>query len=193
MNRTERIASYFRSKRHRSVLDWFWEYVDKRPDGCWLWAGSVNKSGYGVFTGRGIRAHRFAWEVENRRQVPDGLELHHECKNKRCVNPTHLRACTHQENVLAECKDRCKHGHAFTPENTKINSAGARVCRECRRLNGVKRRLPQRRRKAERREQRAAERAVIRGHYESGMTQAEIVRLMGVSSGHVSKVVRHVI
>lgn len=28
---------------------------------------------------------------------------------------------------------RCKHGHAFSPENTHLRSDGGRVCKECRR------------------------------------------------------------
>lgn len=31
-------------------------------------------------------------------------------------------------------KKHCKRGHEFTPENTKINSKGARVCITCRRI-----------------------------------------------------------
>lgn len=30
-------------------------------------------------------------------------------------------------------RTHCRRGHAYTPENTLINSAGARVCRTCKR------------------------------------------------------------
>lgn len=34
--------------------------------------------------------------------------------------------------------EHCVHGHAYTPENTRINKAGARTCRECSRLHSAK-------------------------------------------------------
>jgi hypothetical protein len=39
-------------------------------------------------------------------------------------------------------KARCKHGHEFTPENTKVDMYG-RHCRECKRIHNreTKRRL----------------------------------------------------
>ncbi len=30
----------------------------------------------------------------------DGLEILHQCDNKRCVNPNHLKLGTHSENIL---------------------------------------------------------------------------------------------
>ncbi|MYR63887.1 hypothetical protein GTY54_49370 [Streptomyces sp. SID625] len=49
---------------------------------------------------------------------------------------------THQENRNAarremtaanprEPRTHCRHGHEFTPENTRVNTAGARVCKTC--------------------------------------------------------------
>ena len=61
--------------------------------------------GYGQFElGGGSRqkrnrtyAHRFAYE-QAKGAIPDGLEIDHLCRNRRCVNPDHLEAVTHQEN-----------------------------------------------------------------------------------------------
>jgi hypothetical protein len=36
-------------------------------------------------------------------------------------------------------KDTCKHGHKYTPENTKMLSGGQRACRECLRITARRR------------------------------------------------------
>lgn len=62
---------------------------------CWVWALGVDKHGYGKTTRRGVRlkAHRVAYE-EAFGSVPEGHDVHHECEEKLCVNPAHLRALT---------------------------------------------------------------------------------------------------
>lgn len=87
----------------------FWPKVDKdgpvpehRPDlgPCWVWVAGGWKRGYGCFyhDNRMTRAHCFAYELLVG-PVPDGLELDHLCRNKGCVNPTHLEPVTHDENI----------------------------------------------------------------------------------------------
>lgn len=69
--------------------------------GCWLWTGQLNNTGYGLFwyqTGK-RGAHVVLWELL-RGLVPDGLELDHLCRVRRCVNPDHLEPVTHSENLL---------------------------------------------------------------------------------------------
>ncbi|MCH7510215.1 MAG: HNH endonuclease [Proteobacteria bacterium] len=88
----------------------FWSKVDRSEvDGCWLWQGTLaspNDCGqrYGTFefseSGKRVyfRAHRFAWMVCNGR-IPDGKVIMHICDVSLCVNPAHLRAATHAENI----------------------------------------------------------------------------------------------
>ena len=147
---------------------WIWnKKIDKegpvpenRPDlgPCWLWLGSI-AGGYGRY-GKGpgtTMAHRIAWEMEHG-PIPDGLELDHLCRVRRCVNPSHLELVTHRENVLRgegiaareAVQTHCKYGHEFTPENTLPQSCGrrGRRCRECKRAEG---REYQRRKRSEKR------------------------------------------
>lgn len=69
--------------------------------GCWLWIGTKCKD-YGMFyvpeTQRSVRAHKWLWELVHG-PVPQGYELDHLCHNKTCVNPNHLEAVTHWENM----------------------------------------------------------------------------------------------
>lgn len=71
-----------------------------RESGCWVWVGSCHPKGYGFFYagGRQVYAHRYFYEFVYGR-VPPGLELHHRCENKSCVNPHHLKPVTHAENI----------------------------------------------------------------------------------------------
>lgn len=74
----------------------FWSKVEKREDGCWVWAGgtysnSTHKLLYGRFRigAHSYAAHRISWHIFHG-TIPDGLQLDHRCYNTLCVNPAHL-------------------------------------------------------------------------------------------------------
>lgn len=104
-----------------------------------LWTGCRTHEGYGRLTiqARPYSAHRVAYVIE-RGALPGDRTLDHLCRNPSCVNPAHLEPVTMVENVMrGEClpaqnsrKTHCIRGHAFTPENTRIDR-GTRSCRQC--------------------------------------------------------------
>lgn len=104
--------------------------------GCWLWLGHLFRAGYGgaapLIKGRSHRVHRIVYEYFCG-PIPDGLELDHLCRVKRCCNYAHVEPVTHAVHMGRKGPygaGRCKRGHYYTPENTAMRSGG-RLCRAC--------------------------------------------------------------
>lgn len=108
------------------------------PDACWPWLGALS-AGYGSLRvyGRHFHAHRLAYVIFNG-PIPPGLVIDHVCRNPACVNPTHLEAVPHRENVLRGTagdwqrrKTHCPQGHEYTPENMYSRPKGHGRERQC--------------------------------------------------------------
>lgn len=126
------------------LIERFWRKVDKSsgPNGCWLWTDSASGTGYGYLgiggrSGRRCQAHRLVYELVVG-PIPEGLQIDHICRVRRCVRPDHLRVVTQRENLLAgegvsaknAVKTECKRGHpleSYVPGKS-------RQCRVCQNL-----------------------------------------------------------
>ena len=106
-------------------------------EGCWFWHGAKNNNGYGMMyvgysdpeTSNGARvAHRLSFEHWVH-PIGAGLEIDHLCRVRHCVNPSHLRAVTHKQNMacgLYAMKTHCKHGHDIRENFYKQNKVSGR-------------------------------------------------------------------
>jgi hypothetical protein len=110
------------------------------PAECWEWTATVNRYGHAQVTlaGKTHGAHRIAyqWLVG---PIPDSLVIDHLCRNRACVNPSHLEPVTAEENVMRGYgapaiharKTHCPQGHPYDETNTILLTDGGRRCRTC--------------------------------------------------------------
>ena len=108
--------------------------------GCWDWM-AWRDHGHGRFhlgpEGK-IYAHRFAYQVWIG-PIPNGLGIDHLCRNRACVNPSHLEPVTNRINTLRGntiparriAQTHCVHGHPFSDANVRLRPDGTRQCRAC--------------------------------------------------------------
>lgn len=133
-------AAYFPAPD--DVLQARWLAKVEVADGCWMWTGAKHWFGHGSIaiprTRRTAYAHRLAYEWFVG-PIPEGLEIDHVCRVPSCVNPTHLEAVTHRENVqrgnvrlIFGSRTHCVNGHPFSGENVRPRGEGqGRVCVTC--------------------------------------------------------------
>jgi HNH endonuclease len=101
----------------------------KRPLSDCIIGSRVGKNGYARLPSgrRGIYfyAHRVAYQ-EAYGPIPEGFHVHHDCGNKACVNPEHMRALAPRDHHRLS-GDRCGH------HDRGMKKDGRSYCRVCER------------------------------------------------------------
>lgn len=85
-------------------------------------------------------AHRYAYRLWVG-EIPDGMEVHHRCRNPLCVRPDHLEIVTPRRNAELERMRTCREGHDLAdPQNCLWDKLGRRRgCIICHRAKARKR------------------------------------------------------
>jgi hypothetical protein len=80
--------------------------------------------------------------------IPEGMVIDHMCRNRACMNPTHLEPVTISENIRRgdtggweKRKTECHRGHPYAGDNLYVTPTGKRQCKKCRVINWKNRKV----------------------------------------------------
>jgi hypothetical protein len=140
------VPTVKKGPKRKPPIERFRKYIEVAENGCWNWTGHRDTKGYGSFSlpggaGHSVYAHRWSYQYFVG-PVPEGMEVGHKCGNRGCVNPQHLQAMSHRENLFDSMtsarrnaeKTHCVQGHEYLEHNTIRTPEGHRACKECKRL-----------------------------------------------------------
>jgi len=145
------------------LIDRLW-FRSEVQDGCWVSSRALTRNvrdgkGYpGIRIGdRMLPVHQAGW-LALVGPIPEGTELHHKCRNKRCWRPEHLQPLTPDDHSRIHALQFCTKGHAMTPDNLYVRPNppegwSGRACKTCK--TGYNKTRSERR-SAERRARKAA-------------------------------------
>lgn len=168
-------------RRNEDTDNYFWSRLSL-PDqnGCRKWLKGLYTDGYGQawFNGKGIRAHRLAWELTFG-PIPKGKLVLHNCPGKdnpTCCNPDHLWLGTNEENM----EDARRKGQFVTGERHGRYTKPERTARGERHASRTK---PESKCKLS--QDQVLE---ILKRRESGETQRRVAKYYGVSQSHIARI-----
>ena len=135
----------------------FWAKVRALQNGCWEWTASCTPKGYGHFNAvdtpgrKYVNAHRYAY-LNLVGPIPDGMELDHLCRNRKCIRPHHLDVVTHAVNARRGMSPTvilwrwgvCRNGHPRSESYTRKGTSKIVFCRPCRRAQRARQRASER-------------------------------------------------
>lgn len=118
--------------------------------GCWNSNYAPGPKGYATISWRedgksySVPVHRASW-VHTNGPIPDGMVVDHMCRNRRCVNPEHLRLLTLARNTQLRLgrdfpEGQCAFGHREDIYMKRYYWGGRwqRACTECLRIRNAR-------------------------------------------------------
>jgi hypothetical protein len=113
--------------------------------GCWNWIGAITKIGYGQFSIKTnkkntLLAHRVSYTLHIG-IIPKGMCILHNCDNRKCVNPEHLRLGTNKDNTTDMFLKGREHDRKGINNNSKLDEKAIKEIRNFPRARGYQNRL----------------------------------------------------
>jgi hypothetical protein len=84
--------------------------IDEKT-GCWNWDGNLDKRGYGkiMVMVDGVQktklVHRYSYAIYNDIELNISDIICHQCHNRRCFNPAHLKNGSLKNNSFEQLRD----------------------------------------------------------------------------------------
>jgi hypothetical protein len=139
------LEKYRLAARHLQTVGLLINGSAEQDDGCRVWTRARLASGYGVvhYQRQALLAHRLSYWVFHG-PIEGELVVDHMCSNRSCVEPSHLRLLTREQNSAEAWpakKTHCKRGHPLSGDNVSISvgrdGQRRRTCKACHRALGA--------------------------------------------------------
>lgn len=88
-------------KAKRPIIERLASKIHKCESGCWNYTGRLDRCGYGVIkiAKRNLGAHKVMYLLIKGDFDQSKYEMMHDCHNRKCINPDHIKVGTHKQNM----------------------------------------------------------------------------------------------